>query len=834
VDWTLRHGRLLWAVALLLAIPASMRTVWLYAHLRSDLEELLPRQSPSVVALDEMKRRVGGQQYLGVVVDSGMPRDLPGAERFLDALAERVRAYPSWQVAQVRTGTQAERAFLDRHAAMYVDVEDLRTILARLEARRDYDVAKSTGALLDENEPPPSVDLDDLRARYEKRLDEGTGDTTGRYTNVDEHLTVMLVELAGYSSGAEAANRLIAHVRADVADLRATGRYPASMRIGYAGDAAISGEELSALVADVSRSSVVVIVAVVGAIILYFRWWRSVAVVGPPLLLATVYAFAIASLPPFGVRVVNSNTAFLGSIIVGNGINFGLILLSRYVEERRVGADVRAALERSVENARPGTLAAAGAAAVSYAALAITQFQGFRQFGLIGALGMLLAWGATFLLMPSLAQWLDTSERTRPRPVPDRARVSFWVARSIGKAPRVLLVASIVLTAIAAQQVSRFNVSDIESDFSRLRRRDTWSSGEGYWGARMNAVLGRYLTPLVFLADDPREARAVASELRERRTDPAFEDRIGEVRTIDDVLPPDQDAKLAVLDALRDDLTPTIRASLAPETARYLDRLLASSSEVTLGNLPPSFATGLREHDGTMGRVVLVFPKLAASWWNADEMASFVSEMRRIAADAAPRHPVRFAGAIPLSSDILQAVRHDGPIASLAAFVGVLLSVVLLLRAPSTILWVAGALVVGVAWMAGASRLLDVRINFANFIAFPITFGIGVDYAANVVSRYERDGRGDILGAVRSTGAAVALCSLTTIIGYSSLLMAENRALFLFGLLAVLGEVSCLTVALVSLPALVLSLRTRRGARGPAARPSPPLLSHPRGAPDAR
>ena len=44
---------------------------------------------------------------------------------------------------------------------------------------------------------------------------------------------------------------------------------------------------------------------------------------------------------------------------------------------------------------------------------------------------------------------------------------------------------------------------------------------------------------------------------------------------------------------------------------------------------------------------------------------------------------------------------------------------------------------------------------------------------------------------------------MTTIIGYSSLLLAQNRALFLFGLLAVLGEVVCLTTAILVMPALV-------------------------------
>ena len=44
---------------------------------------------------------------------------------------------------------------------------------------------------------------------------------------------------------------------------------------------------------------------------------------------------------------------------------------------------------------------------------------------------------------------------------------------------------------------------------------------------------------------------------------------------------------------------------------------------------------------------------------------------------------------------------------------------------------------------------------------------------------------------------------MTTIIGYSSLLMSHNRALRSFGLLADLGEVTCLLAALVALPALV-------------------------------
>jgi predicted RND superfamily exporter protein len=125
-------------------------------------------------------------------------------------------------------------------------------------------------------------------------------------------------------------------------------------------------------------------------------------------------------------------------------------------------------------------------------------------------------------------------------------------------------------------------------------------------------------------------------------------------------------------------------------------------------------------------------------------------------------------------------------------------------------LYVIGSLFVGVLWLVGATMLLHVKINFCNFVAYPITFGIGVDYAVNVMSRYVQDGERDVSGAVRSTGAAVGLCSLTTIIGYSSLLLAKNRALYLFGATAVLGEIACLTTAVVALPAVLVLLRRRR------------------------
>ncbi|HSO31243.1 MAG TPA: MMPL family transporter [Labilithrix sp.] len=816
VDWTLRYGRWIWLVALLLAVPATWRTAHLYLGLKSDVEELLPRESPSVRALDELRVRMPGLQYLGVVVDVGDAARLPQGERLIDDLAARIRSYPPELARAVRVGTREEREFLETHAPLYVDLADLASIRARIEARRDYEVSRETGSALDDDAPPPPLAFDDIEKKYDTRLPRRSAHRGDRYSSEEEHLTMLLVEVGGYETGSSHARALLARVKSDIAALGGAAAYAPGMRIGYAGDVAISVEELDALIADLSLSSVLVLVAVVAAIIAYYRWGASVVILVAPLLLATVYAFAIASLPPFGVTELNSNTAFMGSIIVGNGINFGLMLLARYVEQRRRGQDVRDALAVAVGSARIGTFAAALGAGVSYASLVSTQFRGFRQFGIIGGLGMVLSWAVAFVCMPPLIAWLDGHTRAALKP---RAETHLLgsVARFVQRFPVPVAAAGLLLTALAVPRVATFSMDQVESDFSKLRRKDTWTKGEGYWGARMDRVLGSYLTPTVVLADSPEQAQAIAARLREESGRPPLGPMISEVRTLQDVLPAEQPAKIAEARAIREDMTPKMRALLDPQKRDELDRLLGSDDlqPITLAGLPRTFTTGLLERDGSAGRTVLVFPRPSKELWEGPPLLSFVSGLRRAASIEGER-PGRVAGSLPLSSDILASIRHDGPIASLLAFFGVLAVVLVIFRGKATGFYVIASLTIGALWLAAATMVLGVKINFANFIAFPITFGIGVDYAVNVMSRYVQDGQRDVVGTIRSTGSAVALCSLTTIIGYSSLLVAENRALYLFGFVAVLGEIACLTAALTLLPA-VLVLVERHRRRAPSA-----------------
>ena len=167
---------------------------------------------------------------------------------------------------------------------------------------------------------------------------------------------------------------------------------------------------------------------------------------------------------------------------------------------------------------------------------------------------------------------------------------------------------------------------------------------------------------------------------------------------------------------------------------------------------------------------------------------------------------------------MISAVYDDMPKAIGAAFFATLVLVIVSFRQWRDSLLCIMALLMGIVWMAGTMAAIGMKLNFLNFVAFPITFGNGVDYSINVMRRYRLEqtaGNDDpILSAVRRSGGAVVLCSLTTIVGYTSLYVSANQAMNSFGLAMAISEVTCLLAAVLTMPAVVILLRGRSGKHG--------------------
>jgi predicted RND superfamily exporter protein len=169
------------------------------------------------------------------------------------------------------------------------------------------------------------------------------------------------------------------------------------------------------------------------------------------------------------------------------------------------------------------------------------------------------------------------------------------------------------------------------------------------------------------------------------------------------------------------------------------------------------------------------------------------------------------ANASTVFAGMLEAMVRDGPRVTLAALLGVTVLVLFCFgwRGAVPVLL---SLAIGMLWLCGLLAAIGLKLNFVNFVGVPITLGVGADYAANVWARIRAEPGVELKEVIADTGSAVALCSVTTIIGYGSLLLASNRALQSFGKLAMIGEITCLLAALMALPAMIQLLRRRARA----------------------
>jgi predicted RND superfamily exporter protein len=262
-----------------------------------------------------------------------------------------------------------------------------------------------------------------------------------------------------------------------------------------------------------------------------------------------------------------------------------------------------------------------------------------------------------------------------------------------------------------------------------------------------------------------------------------------------------------------------------PDDVRPLVERLKSATilePITLADVPQRLTSLFKEKDGRAGRLVAVFPTLSTTSVNGKAQIEFAQSIRRTATAVDPQAMI--AGQVILTSDIIQMITEDGLVAAVLSFLAVAILTVLVLRSFQCGAWVIGSLCLGTFWMFGLFGALGLKFNFVNFAVLPITFGIGVDYAVNFYQRYRESG--SVEEALTTSGGAVVLCSATTIIGYAALLLADNLAIYSFGLTAVLGELTCLSAALFALPAVLAWRDKRRSA--PAASPLAAASTEPR------
>lgn len=791
-------------LGVVLAVAAGAGLLASRLTLRTAISELLPSDDPGVVALHRTEKRIGDMSLLLVGIHSPDPA---ANERYAAELTARIKALPSNVAALVTYNVRDVRDFFERNKWMYVPEEDLESIRDRLRS----EISRRKNPLFVDLGGDDQESLDQMQKRIANKSGIEDRFPDGLFASRDKtYMWVAVLPPGGIfvEGGGEALYKAVGRLVAEYPPERVRP----DMRVNLGGPVATGIATRQAIENDIKLVTFTCLVVVGLSIMIYFRRIRAVPLVGIPAIAGTLVAFAVADLA-FGY--LNSSTAFLGSIIVGNGINYAIVLMSRYEEERARGKGPGDSLREAVSGTWRGTAVAALCASAAYASLTVTSFRGFSQFGVMGASGAVACWLATYTALPALLVFID-----RPRAGARKERPPLglgWLGRLVARRSGLLMAVTTLVTVTAVFGLAHFLKDPFEYNFLKLSSQLSSSEEQKQFSEKVDRLFGRWPSPTIILADELGDVELIRAAIQRQDAARAKVGKlrfpvIGQITTIWDLLPGTPEAqqrKVALIGNIRKLVHDPSLEALSDEDRARLTKVDPPDGLRALapGDLPPLARRPFTEVDGTIGRVVLVYPvENGLSVWNGRDLLEVATVLQRL--DLGNGKVLETSGSAVVFGAMLRSILHDGPIATVASLLAVLIIIAFIIRPLRTALIAMGTLIVGVVVMVGAAGWVGVRVTFLNFIALPITFGIGAEYALNVVTRWREEK--DIVKAVISTGAAVALCSWTTIVGYGSLLAASNRALQGFGSMAILGEVACLAAAIVALPAVVQRLSPRR------------------------
>jgi uncharacterized protein len=426
-------------------------------------------------------------------------------------------------------------------------------------------------------------------------------------------------------------------------------------------------------------------------------------------------------------------------------------------------------------------------------------------------------WLSIVPVVPALIVLIERVQRKRAPSPTSRVRagssssmLAAFAARVVTASPRVFVVVAVLLAIVALVPTRKWIKDPWEYDFGKLGSRSSDVSGAGEWSNKANEVFGgkMNIAGALMVADRPDQVPLLKAQiLANDAADPKGK-MIAEVTTIDDALPGtaiDQKKKLEVLDRIRERLTPRVLADLTDEEKKIVEdaRPPESLRVMTPDDLPGLIRRRFIERNGSVGTVFYVKPMGNVVFADARNHLRLSKTSDNVKLPNG--EVVMTASRSTIFAEMLSSIKRDGPLASGVSLGAVMLVVIAFSRSRRVAIAVIGALLLGVVWLLGGAAFMDARLNYVNFIALPITFGIGCEYPFNLADRV-RLLNGDVPQAVRRSAGVVLLCSFTTIVGYGSLLLSDFQALASFGKLAVLGEAACVFAAVFVMPSALILL----------------------------
>jgi hopanoid biosynthesis associated RND transporter like protein HpnN len=603
------------------------------------------------------------------------------------------------------------------------------------------------------------------------------------------------------------------------------------VRVRLTGPVPLSDEEFASLAEDWELVAAAMVAALLGIL-----WWavHSGRVVAAILLTAFLGLIMTTGLGLWVTGRFNLISVAFIPLFVGLGIDFSIQFSVRFLAERGFQPGLEEALVAAGRGVGRPLLLAATAIGVGFLAFLPTEYVGVAELGLIAGLGMAVAFLLSVTLLPALLRLVRA-------PAGRFEEVGFAalapVEAFLGRHRTAVLSAGLVvaIASIVALHWARFDFNPLHLKSPRVESMATlgdltsdpdWtpntlnvlapSFGAAQSIAQSLAALpevSRTVTLQSFVPTGQTEKLAVIRAafyqlwppLQAKPAAPPTDEELRQAlgttatalrETAKDAADPASRAALRLADALDrlQQATPLVRATAATAVVLplgvMLDRVraLLQAGPVTIESLPSDITGDWIARDGRAR--IQVFPK--PQFDTDDGMWLFAQAVQKVAPDATGVPISIHAAGDAIVTSFLEA----GVYSFLAITVILALA---LRRVADVVLTMVPVLLSGLLTFA-STAVLDLPLNFANIIALPLLFGVGVAFNIYFVMAW-RAGETEPLQS--SLMRAVLFSALTTATAFGALWLSNHPGTASMGRLLMISLGWEILVTLLFRPALL-------------------------------
>lgn len=804
VRFVMKYYLVVLLLAVTLGVVSYPRTKAFFANINTDLTELIPQHYKSVESINEIRDKFKAIKSLIILVEDQNPDT---AKKFIGELDTYLEEDP--EVDRVES-TKRGYEFFDKHKLIFIELDDLKEIRDRIDRRIQKE--KLGGLYIDfetedENE---EFKFGDIEKKYRDKYSAGA--TSEYYTNDDETIYSVYVYPKKEPEGIKDSDKFYKYIKEKVAQF-STEHKPPSTKLYFTGTVRTRVDEYNTIIHDLKKAGLISGLGIALVLILYFRRIFAVGLLFMPLTLSIFATFAFSSL---FIKHLNLVTSFLFAILGGLGVEIGIHMLSRYIEERRPrtdlvqksgGKNMEEALFTVLYHTGGSALTSAATVSATFLVLIINDFKGFSEFGFIAGFGLIINYLCYIFVFPSL---LVFAEKIRLLSFKRSIGFEFKTKREEAGVrkerfplPRFVLAGLGIFVLITLFDLPHV---DFEWRFSKIKA-NIPAAQEAK--AKQRLTSSTVNSPAMVVIHNKEEANAIKKALDEKMENQ--DSVVNNFKSYYDLKPYNQEDKLVVVGEMQDLLADKTLKLVKGEHKKDLDKFKEALAETTLieeEEIPPRVKElfwGQKGESDTQIAYINPLPDLELD--DGRNAIKFAEEVQEIETPAGAFYPSSDA---IVFADVLRTMISDGKRVVVIAFAVVFIIVFLDFRKFSVAALIVSPILLGVFVMFGFMYILKLKLNFYNMVVLPIVVGTSIDNAVHLYHRYKEMGKGSLISALRSTGGAALMSSMTNICGFLGLVFASHNGLRSIGSLAVTGMVACLITTLVYFPALLQVLEDRR------------------------